>query len=256
MNRMVRFLKGLTSLIYPNHCFFCGDTVSSDRARMCDACLKRFGEEAAFPCPVCGKTASDCGCGAFYLKREIFPNVRVASAFFYSPDPKFRPLEMARSLILRCKQSYSPELAEELARKIGFRLTALLEQQGETTDGWIVTYPPRSGDNLLRYGFDHGEMIANALARQLGLPCRKTMFRVSGKKQKELASEERYANAAGSLACIERAVVRGGKYILVDDVITTGATVAVAADLLYRHGASAVLPAAPAKTLMKRSRSG
>ncbi len=44
MNRMVRFLKGLSALIYPNHCFFCGDTVSSGRVRMCDACLKRFGE--------------------------------------------------------------------------------------------------------------------------------------------------------------------------------------------------------------------
>lgn len=253
MNRLSRILKGMSDLIYPSRCFFCGENLSSARGRLCDFCLKRFETEGYFVCPACGKIASDCDCGGSYLKREMFPRVRLAAVYFYTSDPYFSPLEMARSMILRCKKTYSPDLVEHLARKLGFRLKELFERNGEAFDGWIVTYPPRNGENLLKYGFDHGELIAKALAEMLNLPCRKTLFRVSGVNQKELGAEERFANAADSLAVIRSAVASGEKYILVDDVITTGATMAAAADLLYRNGASAVLPAALAKTITKRS---
>ena len=133
--------------------------------------------------------------------------------------------------------------------ELGVRLRELLRQSGEELEGWIVTYPPRSLNNLLKTGFDHGEILAVELARVLQVECRKTLLRNSSKKQKELDSKERLDNAAEAFSVIPGSVSEGEKFILVDDVITTGATMSAAADLLYQNGAAIVVPTAAARTV-------
>ncbi len=249
MTGVRRLFHGLLNLLYPSRCLFCGEALASSRLPVCTSCRNRLYEEREFRCVVCGKAAEKCSCGVPYLKRSVFPGVRMTAASFYSADPAFAPLKLTREGILRCKKAYTPELAKLMARELGFRVKELLAENGEDIEDWIVTYPPRNGENLLKYGFDHGEMLAMALAELLEIPCRRTLVRVSGRTQKELGGGERYENVKEGFAIIRSAVTEGGKYLLVDDVITTGATMSVAAELLCEYGASAVLPAAVAKTL-------
>ncbi len=253
MNGFKRLLNGICGLLFPCRCLLCGEPLASTPSKVCTPCREGLSMERDCRCPVCGKTADRCVCGVPYLKEEVFPDVRWAVSFFYSSDSHAGTPVLTRTVILRCKKTCMPELVRITAQAIGFRVKEILEENHENIEDWIVTYPPRNGENLLKYGFDHGEMLAEALAELLGIPCRKTLIRVSGKVQKTLDGGERYENIKDGFAVIGSGMAAGGKYLLVDDVITTGATMQTARELLLDHGAAAVLPAAAAKTMPKNA---
>ncbi len=238
--------------MFPPSCILCGDPISAKAAGLCAACRRKFHRERDILCPICGRKAASCRCAFSHLNGEVFPGVSAAVSRFYNPNHASKTGEMTRSLILRCKREGRRDIAQVLSAELAIRVAGLLRTVGEERRGWIVTYVPRTSENLLKYGWDQGEMLAFELAWRLECPFRPTLFRHSGEIQKNLSSEERYVNAKSGLAPRKKSVVRGGKYILVDDVLTTGATMAVAVKLLYECGASMVLPTAVAKTMSRK----
>lgn len=242
------FLNKLKHLLFPSSCVFCGDGLVGDRI-VCDSCRASFLAERDVLCPVCGKKAPRCTCPLKHLKDQVFPNVTAAVGRFYNPDHSSDSARLTRLLILKCKKFDLDGVPELLAEDLAILLIGLLYRNGEDVRNWIVTSAPRNPDNLLKYGFDHGEEIAKALAKRLGCTYESTLFRYSGKMQKELDSDERQSNAESGLAARKKSIIHGAKYILVDDVLTTGATMAAASKLLYKNGAGMVLPTAVAKTM-------
>lgn len=93
----------------------------------------------------------------------------------------------------------------------------------------LVSWIPTSSDRRNRRGFDQAELLARALARRLGLPCRPVLRRVPGPSQTGRTRAERDRN----VAFVPRRRCGGeGRLLLVDDVCTTGATVRSAAGAL------------------------
>ena len=101
-----------------------------------------------------------------------------------------------------------------------------------------VCFVPATAEAYARRGFDHMECVAALLARGAGLPLADVLVRRSARDQRELGRDERAANLAGTVGVVED--VRGLRLLLVDDVITTGATVREAARALLARGALAV----------------
>ena len=101
-----------------------------------------------------------------------------------------------------------------------------------------VCFVPATAEAYARRGFDHMERVAALLARGAGLPLADVLVRRSARDQRELGRDERAANLAGTVGVVED--VRGLRLLLVDDVITTGATVREAARALLARGALAV----------------
>jgi ComF family protein len=92
-------------------------------------------------------------------------------------------------------------------------------------------------------GYDQAELLARAAAGALGLPVVAALRRVrSTAPQFELDRDRRSANVAGAFVVDprHRAAVRGRWMVLVDDVVTTGATLVACADALLDGGAVAV----------------
>lgn len=90
-------------------------------------------------------------------------------------------------------------------------------------------------------GFNQAELIAARLAPQVGLPVVEALRRVRPTRpQVGLAPDDRRRNVAGAFEAVAETVVRGGYYLLVDDVYTTGATVRECARVLRRAGAGKV----------------
>lgn len=107
----------------------------------------------------------------------------------------------------------------------------------ERLDG-VVAVPSTARRNRDR-GYDPGSLLAEEVARRLGKPCRRLVTRVrDAAPQSTVPAAARRGNVRGAFASSARA--RGLRLLLVDDVMTTGATAFEAARMLRAAGASAV----------------
>ena len=97
---------------------------------------------------------------------------------------------------------------------------------------------PISAERLRARGYDQSLLLAEALADKTGLPCRSLLRKVrDNRTQHRLTAKERAENVRGAYACEDAA---GLRVLLVDDIVTTGATARECAVQLYRAGAASV----------------
>ena len=108
----------------------------------------------------------------------------------------------------------------------------------------LVTWAPTTPARLRRRGFDQARLLARAVARQLGVPCRPVLRRRPGPAQ---TGRDALARHSGPGFAGVRGV-QGRRVLLVDDVVTTGATVAAASRALKEAGATEVHAVAAART--------
>lgn len=98
-------------------------------------------------------------------------------------------------------------------------------------------------------GYNQSELLAKEIARRFGLPVAKVVKRVkSTAAQAGLTNSKRRLNVRGAFSVSDKAAVKGRRVLLIDDVITTGATASACANVLKRAGASHVAVAAVART--------
>jgi ComF family protein len=136
-----------------------------------------------------------------------------------------------RALVLRLKVGAVRSAARPLAA--GMRRAAV--KAGGVTG--TVTWVPGKPADMRRRGFDHAELLATELSVGLGLRCRRLLERRRiPLDQAALSASARRANLAGAF----RAAFSPPEVVLVDDVVTTGATAEACARALRAGGARAV----------------
>ena len=109
-----------------------------------------------------------------------------------------------------------------------------------------VTWAPTTSARRRERGFDQAELLARAVARRLGLPCLRLLRRLPGPAQTGQDLNER---RRGPLFTARRPCP--ARVLLVDDVVTTGATAAAAARALREAGATEVRLLAAARTPLR-----
>jgi ComF family protein len=140
---------------------------------------------------------------------------------------------VARELLLalkyRNRRDVVPWLAEQLA-------SAAPNVDPRTVD--LVTWAPTSSRRRRRRGFDQAELLARATARMLRVPARNLLRRASSAPQTGRTADERRSSPAFT----SRRRLHAGErnVLLLDDVGTTGATLAAAAAALRLGGAQRV----------------
>jgi ComF family protein len=112
----------------------------------------------------------------------------------------------------------------------------------------VVTWVPTTSARRRERGFDQAELLARAVARELGLPCRELLRRRAGPVQTGRSALERRRGPAVEL----RVAAVPPRVLLVDDVVTTGTSVSVVARTLRAGGARFVRVCAAARTSLKR----
>ena len=104
----------------------------------------------------------------------------------------------------------------------------------------VVVPVPASTRALRRRGFDHIDELARELAGELALPCAQLLARPQTHDQRALSKEDRLKNLEGRLRVLPGADAPA-RALVVDDVLTTGATLYAATDALRAAGAQQVL---------------
>ena len=149
---------------------------------------------------------------------------------------------VVRESLLRYKfgglTAYAAVYAEFLAKCI--------DENGISCDS--ITWVPLSRRRLRQRGYDQARLIAEELAKRLGLPCERLLVKRRHTRPQSGISdrEKRKNNAAGVYAILNAERVKGKRVLLVDDIVTTGATLASCAGVLADAGCAAVFGAAAA----------
>lgn len=102
-----------------------------------------------------------------------------------------------------------------------------------------ITFVPATLAAYRWRGFDHAELIARQLARMAGSRCVASFERPRTRDQRSLSRAQRFANLSSSFIAHGQ-VAAGVRFLLVDDVFTTGATLCCATDALIAAGAAEV----------------
>ena len=217
-------LSGVERWLLPPACLLCDEPVperESD-ALICSLCRVRW---RPVPHPVCVR----CGQPSFRdlecrLCQE-WPDglTRVRSAVWLEGS--------ARRAVHELKYEGWSRVSEAMAVAMG-----TLEP---LTDGVCLIPVPLGVRRLRARGYNQSERIAAALGHQLALPVRTGLLRRIRETptQTALTPEGRHANVAGAFRAEQ---VRGLRLVLVDDVFTTGATLAAAGSALFAAGAERV----------------
>jgi ComF family protein len=144
-----------------------------------------------------------------------------------------------RDILLGFKYRNRRAIAGHLAGLLVNRLA----RSGERVD--VVTWAPTSARRRRQRGFDQAELVARQIARQLGVPCRHLLERAGGAPAQTRLS--RVARLDGP-AFRAHPRVPAAQVLVVDDVVTTGATLRAADATLRAAGATGVVLAAIAAT--------
>lgn len=115
----------------------------------------------------------------------------------------------------------------------------------------IITWVPLSRRRLRKRGYDQAELLARLVSENRGESCARLLkkLRDNPPQSKTGSAEKRRANAAGAYACIKPELVKGKRLLLIDDIVTTGATFSECAGVLKAAGAAEVICAAAARSM-------
>ena len=115
---------------------------------------------------------------------------------------------------------------------------------------YIITNVPRRRKAKLEIGYDHAELLAKELAKRLGAEYLPLLKSTSKREQKKLIGKARIKNVKVEIK--NKADIKGKRIIIVDDIITSGASVAACATKLRSIGADETVAAALAIAYMDK----
>ena len=218
--------------LFPPLCAVCGVNACRPALPVCPSCAGALQALLTAPCPECGRPASACRCPE---------NERFHCLFWYGDA-------LSRRLIHVLKNDADRRQTAFLGALLANAIPPAAARSCEA-----VTYVPRRARGLRQAGYDQAALLAEAAAREMGLPCIPTLLRRGETQQKLLSASERRRDIRNRYAPLPAALTEGGALpwrglLLVDDVCTTGATLEGCAAVLRAAGVGRVTCAALART--------
>ena len=209
-------LDRISGILFPPKCVLCGKLLSETETDLCHICREK---------------------APFFSKGKIrFSFVARWTAVWYYKD------NVRQSLLhykFRRRRNYAACYGRLLAMKL---------QNTQLDDFDVLTWVPISRLRRYRRGFDQVELLASAVASELGVPAVKSLKKIrhTPPQSRLKSAAQRRANILGAYRVCDPEAVQGKRVLLLDDIITTGATISECARMLTLSGASAVCCAAVA----------
>jgi ComF family protein len=240
------FALGSADLLFPPNCLLC--QVARDRPHpdvlICGECLTRLPRLTPPICMTCcspirGRGENQTTCSRCVRRKYHF--ARATSFGLYERG--------LREAVIRAKKSREAPLAHAL----GKLLARHCRQETEILTCDLVIPMPTHWLRRWQRGGNSAEILAAEVAASLQLPVAVGVlrFRRATRKQGMLTPAERFRNVRNAYEIHRQGPIAGAKVLLVDDVLTTGATASEVARVLRRAGAHSVWVAVVARGVGK-----
>lgn len=226
-------LQTVVSLIYPHHCATCEMPVARQGGQ-CGSCWRETPFIDGTVCDKCGAPVPgavdvDLICDDCLV--NVRPWDRGRAAVLYR--------ERGRRVVLQIKHSDRLDLVPAAASWMAARMVDLVR------DDTIVVPVPSHWRRLLKRRFNQAALLSRAVSRLLDLdhePRALVRIRATPAQEKNKSRAERFADLGGSMAPHPKhgAAIAGRHVIVVDDVMTSGATLAAATEAAKKAGAAQV----------------
>ncbi len=200
----------MLQLLYPPKCVLCGHLLKKNETDLCHTCRE---------------------------DTPVFQDAKNNLSFLAGWDAMWYYKDNVRHGILSYK------FYRKRNRASGFgRLLAMHLYRKNLTDFDLLTWAPISASRKAKRGYDQVQLFGKAVGKELNLPLTRTLKKIRNTpSQSGLATTaERRANVLGAYRVTAPGIVRGKRILLLDDVITTGATVSECARMLLTAGAKEV----------------
>lgn len=227
-NRLSTFLL---DILFPRNCVYCKKFLKS--GIVCDSCLGRISIYSGFFCPVCNGRMPEpkkiCHPRAPYI---------LAAATDYN--------DVVREIIHRMKYDGIAEAAEPISKIIGdyIRIAQL------PLAGRIIVPIPMHHSRERSRGFNQAALIAEKISRNFGIPLEpNVLIRIKNTAPQSgiKSTAEKNKNICGCFSVAKPENIAGKSILLVDDIITSGATLNEACRVLKNAGAKNILALVMAK---------
>lgn len=212
----MKLLHWLSELLFPGKCVLCGKILKDDETDLCRNCRLNMPD-----CPI---------------SKEKFPYLDSWLALWYYDG------DVRRSLL-----GYKFYGRRNYADAYGRLLAMKLLREGRT-DFDLLTWVPVSKKRLRKRGYDQVELLAKSVARELDVIPVRLLRKIRDNPPQSGISDraKRKANVLGAYCVVSPDLVVGKKIMLLDDILTTGATSGECARMLLTAGAKEVHYAAVA----------
>ena len=207
----MRLLRALPDLLYPPKCPFCGRILERGEDRMCVLCQRDLPWTG-------GPGPAPEGCELCLSPFHYRDGVRRAVRRYKFRGGAVRA-ELFGELMARC-------------------LAGFWDGQAD-----LITWAPLHPKRKKRRGYDQAELLARRAAELSALPAVPTLEKVrnTAAQSRQNTEEDRRANVEGAYRALPGLALTGRRVVLVDDVVTTGATLAQCAACLHSAGAVSVV---------------
>lgn len=208
-------------LFFPSQCAFCRKVMQTRYLQICDDCAKELPEPPR------------------NRRGEFFTTC--VSALPYADKTRTAILRMKMGGKSACTVTFGRLLAAQIAQKLDGRYD-------------LITWVPVAGLRRLRRGFDQDQLIAEAAAEELDMPLMPLLKKRRLNRAQASISDAsaRRINVLNAFRPIHKEAIVGKRILLIDDVITTGATLSECSRVLLTAGAAQVVCATFAATNRKQ----
>lgn len=243
----------VVNLLFPPRCACCRSLLEiTDEALhggycLCSECRSLWERAKLENCPECLCPSHLCLCAPTdgKLKRYKIPKL-----ITYTPEKN----NIQSKMIFALKRVNDRRICKFVANELAVSLCSYLKDERVLPDSCIYTYVPRRKRAMGKYGFDQASRLSSELACVCEGEFLPMFERKGGKEQKKLDKQGRETNVTQVInlsdKCPEK--IKGRTVVVVDDLVTTGATLGRAAKLLNDAGAARVYVTVVGKTYERK----
>ncbi len=223
--------KFTQDIVFPPICVNCKTDIKDQSKFLCQSCFDEIQTLSALYCPECGARLANSESSCHRSDYVLAP----ASKFF-PPIP---------ALIHNFKYQELVKISDILSAM----LIVCLKNSNIKIDDFIITQIPLYPKKIRKRGFNQSEILAKSVANYFSLPHKHLLKRTKDNDQQAKQKDygKRFENIKNCFQSLNAEDIAGKKIILVDDVSTSGATLAEASRILKKYGAVKIIALVVAK---------